>query len=180
MIQERKIKEIGAVNWHKSCYVPTKADAMVVSFRRWLNKYGGTQVDWRNKYSGELPLTPPREQLFDRLNQDNPHFIVPCRPYQFRKVISRFVLQIFRYWSHTVKCSSCSVAYKMLNALEIVLQVASVSLIAIVAAAKQGTVSVSARYGLVAMALMCFISSKWVSHFVYRTFRYHDYDHAFR
>ncbi|PIN11831.1 Pheophorbide a oxygenase [Handroanthus impetiginosus] len=149
-VEERKLMEVGSLNWHKSCYVPTKADALVVSFRRWLNKYGGTQVDWRNKFSGLLPPTPPREQLFDR------------------------------YWMHTVSCSSCSVAHKQLQALEIVLQIISVSTIGIVAAAKQGTMTVAARYGLVSMAVLCFLASKWLSHFIYKTFHYHDYDHAFR
>lgn len=46
--------------------MPTKADAIVVAFRRWLNKYAGGQVDWRAKYNGDLPPTPPREQLLDR------------------------------------------------------------------------------------------------------------------
>lgn len=149
-VEEQKLKEVGPLNWHKSCFVPTKADAHVVAFRRWLNKYGGTQVDWRNKYTGTLPPTPPREQLMDR------------------------------YWSHTVSCSSCSVAYKRLNALEISLQVISIASIAVVAAAKQGAISIAARYSVVSMAVVCFVASKWLSHFIYKTFRYHDYEHAFR
>ncbi|KAK6141826.1 hypothetical protein DH2020_024432 [Rehmannia glutinosa] len=149
-VEERKLMDIGPLNWHKSCYVPTKADALVVSFRRWLNKYGGAQVDWGTKFSGLLPPTPFREHLFDR------------------------------YWTHTVSCSSCSLAHKCLNALEIALQVISISSIGIVAAAKQGVISVAARYTLVSMAVLCFLASKWLSHFIYKTFRYHDYDHAFR
>ncbi|XP_041992240.1 protochlorophyllide-dependent translocon component 52, chloroplastic-like [Salvia splendens] len=149
-VEERKLKDVGALNWQKECYVPTKSDALVVTFRRWLNKYGGTQVDWRNKYTGELPPTPPREQLFDR------------------------------YWTHTVSCSSCSVAYKRLNALEIALQVISIAAVAAAAAAKQGAISIAARYSLASMAVLCFVASKWLSHFIYKTFRYHDYDHAFR
>nr|AII16851.1 PTC52-like protein 1 [Ocimum basilicum] len=149
-VEERRLKEVGPMNWHKSCYVPTKADANVVAFRRWLNKYGGAQVDWRNKYTGTLPPTPPREQLMDR------------------------------YWSHTVNCSSCSVAYQRLNALDLALQVISIGSVAIVAAAKQGAISIAARYSLLSMAVLCFVASKWLSHFIYKTFRYHDYDHAFR
>ncbi|KAL3828874.1 hypothetical protein ACJIZ3_017676 [Penstemon smallii] len=148
-IEERKLAEVGARNWQKACYVPTKSDALVVSFRRWLNKYGGAQVDWKTNSSRLLPPTPPREQLLDR------------------------------YWSHTVNCSSCSFAYKALNALEIGLQIISICSIGIIAAAKQGVISVTARYSLVAMAILCFVASKWLSHFVYKTFRYHDYDHAF-
>ncbi|KAL2487496.1 Protochlorophyllide-dependent translocon component 52 [Forsythia ovata] len=149
-VEERKLMDVGPLNWHKSCFVPTKADALVVAFRRWLNKYGGTQVDWGTKFSRLLPPTPPREQLFDR------------------------------YWSHTVNCSSCSLAYKRLNTLEIVLQVVSIASIGIVAAGKQGIMSAVARNTLVSMAVLCFVASKLLSHFIYKTFRYHDYDHAFR
>ncbi|XP_012835283.1 PREDICTED: protochlorophyllide-dependent translocon component 52, chloroplastic-like [Erythranthe guttata] len=149
-VEERKLMEVGSINWQKSCFVPTKADALVVAFRKWLNKYGGTKVDWGTKFTGLLPPTPHREQLFDR------------------------------YWSHTVNCSSCSVAHKRLNVLEIALQVFSVFAIGIVAAAKQGVISVAARYALFSAAVLCFVASKWLSHFIYKTFRYHDYDHAFR
>ncbi|CAN1355758.1 Protochlorophyllide-dependent translocon component 52, chloroplastic [Linum perenne] len=106
-VEEYKIKETG--NWHKSCFVPTKADALVVGFRRWLKKYAGDGVDWRGKYSGDLPPTAPKEQLMDR------------------------------YSSHVVNCSSCNSAYKGLNALEVILQVTSVGLIGIVAATNHRT-----------------------------------------
>ncbi|KAL1544633.1 Flavonoid 8-hydroxylase 1, chloroplastic [Salvia divinorum] len=148
-VEERKLRDVGPRNWHKACYVPTKADALPAAFRRWLNKYGGTQVDWRNKYSGELPPTPPREQLFDR------------------------------YWTHTVSCSSCSIAYKRLNMLKTALQVISVASVAAVAAAKQGAISIAVRYYMASMAMLCFVASKWLSHFIHKTFIYHDYDHAF-
>lgn len=64
--QERKIMDIGLSNWQKACFVPTKSDALVVGFRRWINKYAGGQVDWGTKFSGALPPSPPREQLLDR------------------------------------------------------------------------------------------------------------------
>ena len=86
----------------------------------------------------------------------------------------------FRYWSHVVNCSSCRVAYKGLNVLEIVLQVISIALIGIVAAAKQGILSAAARNTLVSVALLCFVGSRWLSHFVYKNFHYHDYNHALR
>ncbi|KAF2305440.1 hypothetical protein GH714_005318 [Hevea brasiliensis] len=121
-VEERKIMDVGPANWQKACFVPTKSDALVVGFRRWLNKYAGGQVDWRGKYSGALPPTPPREQLMDR------------------------------YWSHVVNCSSCRVAYKGLNALEVVLQVVSIVSIGIVAATKQTGMSAVARTTLVLMA----------------------------
>lgn len=66
--------EVGSINWHKSCHVPTKSDALVVSFRRWLNKYGGSKVDWGTKFTGLLSPTPPREQLFDRYIKMNSIF----------------------------------------------------------------------------------------------------------
>ncbi|GAA0156980.1 oxygenase [Lithospermum erythrorhizon] len=149
-VEERKLTEVGALNWHKSCFVPTKADALVSSFRRWLNKYCGGKIDWKTETSVSLPPTPPREQLFDR------------------------------YWSHVVNCKSCSLAYKSLNVTEIMLQVVSIALLGVVAAMKQNTISVVTRTTLVSAAILCFVASKWLSKFIYKNFHYHDYDHAFR
>ncbi|KDP42102.1 hypothetical protein JCGZ_01890 [Jatropha curcas] len=148
--EERKIRDIGVTNWQKACFVPTKSDALAVSFRRWLNKYAGGQVDWRGKYSGALPPTPPREQLMDR------------------------------YWSHVVNCSSCKAAYKGLNALEIILQVTSLISICIAAVAKESTMSMTARTTLVAITVVCFASARWLANFIYKNFHFHDYNHAFR
>lgn len=149
MVEERRLKAVGSLNWNKACYVPTKADAMVVAFRRWLNTYGGTQVDWRNQDQETAvappPPIPPREQLFDR------------------------------YWTHTVNCSSCSLAYKRLTALHIALHFVSIASVAVAAAAKHKHYSLL----LAVAALVCFAASKWLDHFVYKTFRYMDYDHAF-
>ncbi|KAG6790930.1 hypothetical protein POTOM_000037 [Populus tomentosa] len=115
--KERKIMEMGASNWQKACFVPAKSDAFVVGFRKWLNKYAGGQVDWRGNYSGTLPPTPPREQLLDR------------------------------YWSHVVNCPSCNSAYKGLNALEVILQFASLAFFGIAGATKHNV------YTMVAMAV---------------------------
>ncbi|KAF4357537.1 hypothetical protein G4B88_026916 [Cannabis sativa] len=98
-LEERKMMDAGVGKWNKACFVPTKSDVHVVAFRKWLNKYGGGQVDWGGKFSGALPPTPPREQLMDR------------------------------YWSHVVNCSSCSAAHKGLKVLEVMLQVMSIALI---------------------------------------------------
>ncbi|KAM0011822.1 putative pheophorbide a oxygenase [Helianthus debilis subsp. tardiflorus] len=131
-IEEKKLMETGFSNWLKVCFVPTKSDAKVVAFRKWLKKYSGGQVDWGN---GLLPPTPPREQLMDR------------------------------YWSHVVNCSSCNGAYKGLNALKVALQVFSVAAVAMVAAAKQGMISVAARNTLAVAAVLWFVASKWLSYF---------------
>uniref|UniRef100_A0A7N2KLD4 Pheophorbide a oxygenase domain-containing protein n=1 Tax=Quercus lobata TaxID=97700 RepID=A0A7N2KLD4_QUELO len=147
---ERKIMDVGNANWHKACFVPTKSDALVIGFRKWLNKYAGGQVDWRGKYSGALPPTPPKEQLMDR------------------------------YWSHVVNCRSCNIAYKGLNALEVVLQVVSIVSIGIAAAAKQGAISAVARTTVVLLAVLFYASSRLLTHFIYKNFHYHGYDHAFR
>ncbi|OWM69273.1 hypothetical protein CDL15_Pgr025460 [Punica granatum] len=149
-VEEHKIMEVGSSNWQKACFVPTKSDALVVGFRKWLNKYAGGQVDWRGKFSGALPPTPPRERLMDR------------------------------YWSHVVNCSSCNTAYKGLNALEVALQIASVALLGILAATKQSAASAIRRNTVLVMAVLCFAASRWLAHFIYKKFRYHDYDHAFR
>ncbi|KGN66373.1 protochlorophyllide-dependent translocon component 52, chloroplastic [Cucumis sativus] len=149
-VEERKILDAGLANWQKACFLPTKSDAKVVAFRRWLNKYSDGHVDWRGKFSGILPPSPPKEQLMER------------------------------YWSHVVNCSSCKVAYKGLNALEVVLQVISIASLGIFAATKQSLVSGAARVLMVAMAILCFASSRWLSHFIYKSFHFHDYNHAIR
>lgn len=149
--QERRMMELGPSNWQKFCFVPAKADALVVAFRRWLNKYSQGQLDWSDKFNGAtLSPAPPREQLFDR------------------------------YWSHVVNCSSCSYAYKALNLTEMVLQIMSIGIIGVIGMTKQPTMNTVQRSTLFSMALLCFVASKWVSHFVYQTFRYHDYNHALK
>ncbi|PON98088.1 Pheophorbide a oxygenase [Trema orientale] len=148
-VEERRILEFGSAEWNKVCFVPTKADALVVGFRNWLNKYGGGQVDWRGKFSGVLSPSPPRDQLMER------------------------------YWSHVVNCPSCSAAYKALNVLEVVLKVVSVALIGILAATKLAATSMVARTTMVSLAILCFASSKWLAQFVYKNFHFHDYIHAF-
>ncbi|GMI74281.1 PROTOCHLOROPHYLLIDE-DEPENDENT TRANSLOCON COMPONENT, 52 KDA, ACD1-like [Hibiscus trionum] len=147
-VEERKIMEIGVTNWQKACFVPTKSDALVVGFRRWFNKYAGGEIDWKGKFSGALPPSPPREQLMDR------------------------------YWTHVVNCKSCKTAYKGLKALEVILQIVSVISIGIVAAAKQNMMSMVARTAIVSMAIICFAASRWLAHFIHKIFHYHDYNHA--
>ncbi|KAM0011815.1 putative pheophorbide a oxygenase [Helianthus debilis subsp. tardiflorus] len=142
--------KFGQSNWQKVCFVPTKADANVVAYKKWIKKYAGGQIDWGNKFNELLPPTPPRDRLLDR------------------------------YWSHVENCSCCNGAYKSLNALKVALQVFSVASVAIVAAAKQGMRSVAARNTLAVAALLCFVGSKWLSHFIYKNFHFHDYIHAFK
>lgn len=147
-LEERKIMKAGPSNWHKACFVPTKSDAHIVAFRAWLRKYSGGQLDWGTNFSSALPPTPPKEQLMDR------------------------------YWSHVVNCSSCSVAYKGLQVLEVVLQIFSIALIGI-PVINHGVMSVAARITAVSMAILCFAASRWLSYFIYKTFHFHDYTHAF-
>ncbi|KAL5720544.1 Protochlorophyllide-dependent translocon component 52 [Ranunculus cassubicifolius] len=147
-LEEHKIVEAGPMNWQKACFVPTKADALVVAFRKWLRKYSDGQVNWGTKFNGTLPPTTPKEQLMDR------------------------------YRSHVLNCSSCRVAVKGLKALEVALQVISIASIAIVAAIKQGVMSVAAKYAVVTMAVLGFTASKWLSHFIYKNFYFHDYNHG--
>ncbi|KAI3794968.1 hypothetical protein L1987_37610 [Smallanthus sonchifolius] len=149
-VQEDKLMKAGPSNWQKVCFVPTKADANVVAFRKWLKKYTGAQIDWGTNINGSLPPIPLREQLMDR------------------------------YWSHVVNCSSCTGAYKGLNALHISLQMFSVASVAIMAATKPGMKLVAARNTLLVAAILCFVGSKWLSHFIYKNFHFHDYNHAFK
>ncbi|KAL2940722.1 Protochlorophyllide-dependent translocon component 52 chloroplastic [Bienertia sinuspersici] len=124
-VEEHKIMEFGPNNWQKACFVPTKSDALVVAFRKWLKKYSGGQVDWKLKFDGSLPPTPPREQLLDR------------------------------YWSHVVNCTSCSAAYKGLNITETSLQIVSVVLIGLAGVIKQGALTTLQRSALFLAAVIC-------------------------
>ncbi|XP_074294153.1 protochlorophyllide-dependent translocon component 52, chloroplastic-like [Silene latifolia] len=105
--EEQRLLDKGG-KWQKAYYMPTKADAMVIAFRKWLDKYAGEGVDWGNKYeSAQLPPTPPKDVLLDR------------------------------YWSHTVNCTSCSKAYKGFKLAQTVLQISSFALIGIIGLVKQ-------------------------------------------
>ncbi|KAK9114662.1 hypothetical protein Syun_021459 [Stephania yunnanensis] len=149
-LEEHKILDVGSENWQKACFIPTNADALVVGFRKWLRKYSNNQIDWRSKFSTMLPPSLPKEQLMDR------------------------------YWSHVVHCSSCRTAMKGLRALEVALQVISLASIGVVAAVKQNVISAAARTAVVSMAVLCFAASRWLSHFIYKNFYFHDYNHALR
>ncbi|MFS8008100.1 putative pheophorbide a oxygenase [Helianthus anomalus] len=144
--QEEKLMEVGPSNWQKACFVPAKADTIVVAFRMWLKKYAGGQINWGTKFSGYLPPILSREQLMDR------------------------------YWNHVVHCSSCNGAYKGLNTLKISLQVLSVASLAIMATIN----SIAGRNTLAVASILCFVGSKWLSRFIYKTFHFHDYNHAFK
>ncbi|PIA53938.1 hypothetical protein AQUCO_00900483v1 [Aquilegia coerulea] len=82
-----------------------------------------------------------------------------------------------RYWSHVVNCSSCSKAVNSLKAFEVALQVISIATIGIVAI-RQSLMSVVAKIFMVSLAVLCFIASRGLSHFIYKTFYFHDYNHA--
>ncbi|PIA59927.1 hypothetical protein AQUCO_00400650v1 [Aquilegia coerulea] len=82
-----------------------------------------------------------------------------------------------RYRSHVLNCSSCRKALKRLKALEVTLKVISVSIV-VAAAMKQDVMSMTAKVVMVSMAMLFFASSKWLSHFIYKNFYFHDYNHA--
>eukprot|EP01018_Ginkgo_biloba_P018176 Gb_36694 [translate_table: standard] len=152
-LEEHRLQENDQIIWEKACYVPTTSDVFVVAFRKWLKQYAGGAPSWGKKFSGSLPPSPPKEQLMDR------------------------------YWSHVVKCHSCKGALKVFRALEIVMQLASISCVAIlgvVATARQATSSSIHLWTtpLVCTTIICCLVSRWLSHFIYKTYYFHDYNHA--
>ncbi|KAM7280238.1 hypothetical protein ACFE04_007372 [Oxalis oulophora] len=149
-VQEQRLKVVAPAHRQKAYFVPTKSDAFVVSMRKWLNKYADGQVDWKGKFTGDLPPTPPRKKLMDR------------------------------YWSHVANCSSCSSAYKGLNVLELALQVICVISVGIVGCTYLDSVLGATRATLVYTAILCFLASRFLAYFIYKSFHCHDYDHAFR
>ena len=79
-----------------------------------------------------------------------------------------------------VNCSSCNAAYKGLNIAEMALQVSAFGLLGVVALTKQGTLTIIQRTAIFSIAILFFLASKWLSRFIYKTFHFHDYDHALK
>ena len=77
-----------------------------------------------------------------------------------------------------MNCRSCNGAYKALRIAEVGLQVISLAAIGAVALTKQGVICAAARAAIVTIAILCFAASKWLSHFIHKTFHFQDYKHA--
>lgn len=60
------MEQEGAGNWFKVCYVPTTADAYVISFRKWLRDFAGGAPDWAGRFDKRSPPSPPRRIILDR------------------------------------------------------------------------------------------------------------------
>lgn len=148
-VAERKLDEMGNRNWETACYVPTKSDSFVIAYRRWLRVYGGGEPDWGGRYKG-LPPTPPREQLMDR------------------------------YQGHVKICRHCMAALKFFEGAEMFLQILSISSAAVLGAAALKPLPQLRRWSipLAGSAVISTLASRWLSHFVKKTYHYHDYNHA--
>ncbi|KAI5059901.1 hypothetical protein GOP47_0024321 [Adiantum capillus-veneris] len=146
---ERKLAEFGNTAWEKACYVPTSSDAFVIAFRKWLNTYGGGRPKWGGRDDG-LPPTPPKEQLMDR------------------------------YWSHVKICRHCSAAMQFFEGVGVILQALSVAIAAVLGAAAIRPIPQLRNWSLpmVVVAIASSLASRWLSHFVHKTYRFHDYNHA--
>lgn len=147
---ERKLAEAGNENWEKACYVPTKSDTFVIAFRKWLRVYAGGAPNWGSGQSSILPPTPPKEQLMDR------------------------------YWSHVKKCRHCKAALQFFEGAEVFLQAVSVGIAAVLGAAALKPIQQlrSCTIPLVCVAVISSLASRWLSHFVRKTYHFHDYNHA--
>ncbi|CAN0911019.1 Protochlorophyllide-dependent translocon component 52, chloroplastic [Linum grandiflorum] len=149
-VEEQRIKEAGGNrNWHKACFVPTKSDALVVGFRKWLNRYSDGEVDWRGTPAG-LPPTPPREQLMDRY---------------------------WTHVANCSSCSRAYKNLKALESFLVALSVGSVAIAA--ATKEGITMLAMSRTRLSIMAMICFAASRWLARYIDTNFRYHDYNHSF-
>ncbi|KAJ1293116.1 hypothetical protein BS78_01G043400 [Paspalum vaginatum] len=155
-IQERKLAAAGLDNWHQPCYVPTSSDGMTVAFRNWFRKYCKSQIVWAKpqaRHDHQLPPIQTKDKIMDR------------------------------YWSHVVQCRSCSAALKAMGVLEVALQVASVAAIGFLAVAK-GTTTLAAsvvhRAATAAVAVLCFVASRWLAGFIEKNFHFQDYVRAYK
>ncbi|KAI7742846.1 hypothetical protein M8C21_010659 [Ambrosia artemisiifolia] len=167
-----------------------------------VDREGGTPIDMKIEYSLKDGFATTNQQdctwnfvspytfkinlqnyTMAKLGQKAPEedvlvfFCIPVSPGNSRLLT---VIPRHLYWSHVVNCSTCNGAYKRFKALEISLQVFSVASTAIMAATKPGMISVAARSTLAVAAILCFGGSLWLSRFIYKTFHFHDYNHAFK
>lgn len=148
-MQERKLVEAGDIAWEKVCYAPTTSDAFVIAFRKWLRVYAGGAFNWGARYAG-LPPTPPKEQLMDR------------------------------YSSHVKVCRHCKAAMQFFEGAVVSLQTLSVALAAVLGAAAIKPIPQLRNWSflVVVVAIVSSLGSRWLSHFVYKQYRFHDYNHA--
>ncbi|KAF6259816.1 pheophorbide a oxygenase [Scenedesmus sp. NREL 46B-D3] len=70
---ERTLYERGDhASWSKQYYLPAAADAAVVSWRRWIDRFG-SQLPVLPRGAHDLPPLMSREQVFDRYSQHTKH-----------------------------------------------------------------------------------------------------------
>ncbi|MCO5606334.1 hypothetical protein L7F22_060522 [Adiantum nelumboides] len=146
---ERKLEEAGAKKWETVCYVPTKADAFVIAFRKWLRVYAGGQPDWNGRYDG-LPPTPHREMLMDRYWTH----VKVCR-----------------------HCTAALKVFEGAESFLQVLSVGAAAMLG-VAALKPSPQVRSWSVPLAGGAVLATVASRWLSNFIKKTYHYHDYNHA--
>jgi len=149
-VMERNLEHVGASKWNNRYYLPTKADAYVKGFRKWLNTLAGGAPDWGGRFENRLPPSPPKRLMMDRYSQ------------------------------HVVQCKSCRNASKNMKALEVGLQVLAIALVGLVAASAILPIRPvqSLAVPLVIVAVLSTILSKWLANFIHKTFHFHDYNHA--
>ncbi|KXG37317.2 hypothetical protein SORBI_3001G048600 [Sorghum bicolor] len=151
-VEERKFAAAGLENWHRSCYVPTSSDGMVVAFRDWFRKHCNHQVGWgAPQPDHQLPPSSTKDHLLER------------------------------YWSHVAQCTSCSAALRSMRLLEVALQVMSVSVIGSLAVAKGSSLltSVVQRAVVVTAAVLCFMASRWLATYIEKNFYFQDFIHSY-
>ncbi|VAI23704.1 unnamed protein product [Triticum turgidum subsp. durum] len=66
-VEERNFAAAGVENWHKAVYVPTSSDNMVIAFRNWFRKHCKSQVGWAVPTADQLPVTPTKDKLMERV-----------------------------------------------------------------------------------------------------------------
>ncbi|KAG0583455.1 hypothetical protein KC19_3G137300 [Ceratodon purpureus] len=146
-VVERKLEQEGLSGY----YAPTKADVLVLAFRKWLNTFAGGAPDWgRHFESNKLPPSPSKRMMLDR------------------------------YQQHVKICKGCRTALGNFKALEFGLHVLAVALVGVVAASGAAPLPKLQPFSvpLVCGAVLSTVLARWLSHFIYKTFYFHDYNHA--
>lgn len=148
--QEAALAETG--NWKTAYSMPTNADRLVITFRKWFEKYCQSQLPWQG-VGNEVPdpsgIETRRDVLLDRYRQ------------------------------HTQNCQSCQGALRRIHQLQIGTVVGTAILVLIIALLPDAS-RLQVGLPLGAIALLSAIGWGWLRYRLEPQFHFIDYVHAER
>ncbi len=148
--QEAALAQKG--HWKTAYTMPTRADRLVIEFRKWFEKYYQSQLPWQaigSEISSPSAIETRRDVLLDRYHQ------------------------------HTQHCQSCQGALKRIHQLQIGTLV-STAIVVLIIALLPATYRLQVGLPLSAIALLSAASWTWLRYRLEPQFHFVDYVHAER